>query len=152
MELSEYAFSHRPSNPIEYPDEVATADQITSGKFFPEDILSHAGNYFRDFDRTIVEKLLNVQNCPSALLRIYRGAPSNGVLNTGDWVSLSKKYAEQYAGDGCCSGDKNAKVYSYQVKAKDLSFDGDSFYEFGYWGEKLTEAETEYCTSTNVKG
>ena len=99
------------------------------------------GEYFPDYgnygDEDLISSTLKkAQSNPDMEVTIYRGAPSGGTLNTGDWVTLSKKYAEDYAGSGIYSDNSGSKVYSYKVKAKDLSFDGDSFYEFGYWGKK----------------
>lgn len=138
----DYMISHQPTSPIEYPDEVATADKITDEQFFPSDILDRPEKYFRDYydysdSRETVSKLKAIQGNPDALITIYRGAPSGGVLHTGNWVTPSYEYAKGYAGDGMNSGSKDAQVYCYKVKAKDLSFDGDSIFEFGYWGPVL---------------
>lgn len=137
-----YRITHRPSNPLEYPDEVATVDKIGDGNHFPKDILDNPDIYFPDYNnfgdgRRITSILKQAQNNPDMEVTIYRGAPSGGTLHTGDWVSLSKKYAEDYAHGGNYSDNENSKVYEYKVKVRDLSFDGDSFYEFGYWGKKL---------------
>ena len=86
----------------------------------------------------VVATLRAMQGNPDMPVRVYRGAPSNGQLNTGDWVTLSLSYANQYAGKGMYSDNKNSRVYSYIVKAGELSFDGDSIFEFGYWGETIT--------------
>lgn len=138
---NDYRLQHRPGNPIENPDEVATVDKITNGNYFPKDILIHARDYFPDYGNfKDTEKLISIlkqaQNNPDMEVTIYRGAPSGGVLNQGDWVSLSKSYAEDYAQGGNYSDNPNSKVYSYKVKVKELSFDGDSIYEFGYWGPR----------------
>lgn len=138
-EDTSYRLTHRPGNPLKYPDEVATLDKIGSGKFFPKDFLDRPQEYLADYNdygdsKYIISILKKAQNNPDMEVTIYRGAPSGGKLHTGDWVSLSKKYAEDYAHGGNYSDNENSKVYSYKVKASDLSFDGDSFYEFGYWG------------------
>lgn len=137
-----YACPHRPGNPLEYPDEVATIDKILCGDFFPKDLLQRPREYFPDYGNypgteETLSLLRKAQGNPEMTLTIYRGAPSEGHLNQGDWVTLNKRYAEQFAGNGAHSDNPNSKVYSYTVKAKELSFDGDSFYEFGYWGKSL---------------
>lgn len=55
-------------------------------------------------------------------------------FNPGDWISLSKKYAN---GESLQEG---TNVYAKKVKAKDVQFAGDSINEFGYYPEsQLTE-------------
>lgn len=140
--LSEYGLEHRPGNPLEYPDEVATVDKILNGEFLPDDMLDHPEWYFADYgdyggEKQLINTLKKAQNNPDMEVTIYRGAPSGGDLNQGDWVTLSPNYAKAYAAGGMYSDNPNSKVYSYKVKVKDLSFDGDSIYEFGYWGKKL---------------
>lgn len=138
--IEEYGLMHRPGNPLEYPDEVATIDNLTSGEFFPEDFLQHPDWYLDVSDvgaRETVATLRRVQGDPDAEVTIYRGAPSGGTLNQGDWVTLSKTYADQYARDAAYSDNANSRVYSYKVRAGDLSFDGDDIHEFGYWGKRL---------------
>ena len=135
-----YWLQHRPGNPLEDPEGVATADRITSGEFFPEDMLNHPDWYFSMEDDgawETVRILKRLQGNPDAVVTVYRGAPS-GELNTGDWVTLSKSYASIYAGDGAYSDNPNSKVYSFQAKASELSFDGDDISEFGYWGKRKT--------------
>ena len=140
--IEEYGLQHRPGNPIEYPDEVATGDKITSGDYFPKDILTHPRDYFPDYGNFKgTEKVLalykKMQGNPEMEVTIYRGSPSGGVLNTGDWVTLCEDYAKDYAAGGNYSDSPNSKVHAYtKVKAKELSFDGDSFYEMGYWGKQ----------------
>ncbi len=140
-----YKMEHRPGNPLEFPNEVATLDKMLQGDYFPDDILDRPEAYyiFNSYptDKELINKLKAAQNNPDAIITIYRGAPSNGTLNTGDWVSLSKEYAMQYAGAGGYSDNPNSMLYEYKVKAKDLSFDGDSIYEYGYWGEETNNYE-----------
>lgn len=137
-----YRLAHRPGSPIEFPDEVATADKISSGDMFPSDFLDHVDWYVPltypggdAAERETIKILNDIQGKPDAVVTIYRGAPK-GELNQGDWVTLSKQYAEIYAGDGAYSDNPNSKVYAYKAKASELSFDGDSILEFGYWGKR----------------
>lgn len=131
-----YQLQHRPGNPLKYPDEVATADKILSHGTFPDDVLSNHQWYADGYDSSTyksVQILKSLQGKPNKTVTVYRGAPK-GELNQGDWVTLDKSYAKQYAGNGGYSDNPNSKVYSYKVKASELSWDGDSFMEFGYWG------------------
>ena len=139
-EIIEYGLEHRPGNPLSDPEEVATIDKITGGGYFPDDILKNSRMYFPDAGNPgadeVVQILQRAQGNPEMEVTIYRGAPSRGVLNSGDWVTLSKSYAEQFAGAGSYSDNPNSKVYKYKAKAKELSFDGDSIFEFGYWRKR----------------
>lgn len=133
-----YRLDHRPGNPLEDPEGVATADKVGSGEFFPDDFLKHPEWYFSLDEigaRESLDVLRSIQGRPNADVTVYRGAPV-GELNQGDWVSLSKTYANEYAGDSAYSDNPNSKVYSYKVKASELSFDGDDLSEFGYWGKR----------------
>lgn len=133
-----YRLQHHPGNPLEYPDEVATADRITTGEVLPSDFLDHPEWYLTMDDDgawETVRILRSIQGDPNATVTIYRGAPK-GELNTGDWVTLSRSYAENYAGDGAYSDNPSSKVYSFKAKASELSFDGDDISEFGYWGAR----------------
>lgn len=138
----DYWFSHRPADIREYPEY--RADRITAKNgIWPKDFLTNPRVYLVDYDSydgsSVVKKLLALQGHPDMEVKIYRGDPSNGKLNTGDWVTLSKEYASIYAESGMY-GSKGAVVHSYTVKASELSFDGDSIYEFGYWGPPQVKA------------
>ena len=139
----EYFGFHRPGNPQKYPDEVATIDKLSSENFFPKGYVDEIERYIhltkeelpeaRKEARKVANILKNLQGKPDEEVTIYRGSPK-GELNQGDWVTLSKEYASLYAADGIYSGSADSKVYSFTSKAKELSFDGDSIFEFGYWG------------------
>lgn len=140
----DYRLQHRPGNPLKYPDEVATADKISSGEFFPKDFLVNTRDYLtldNHGGRESLQVLRSIQGKPNATVTVYRGSPV-GELNKGDWVTLSRTYAEQYASGGGYSDNPNSRVYSYKVKASELSFDGDDISEFGYWGESKKYGES----------
>ena len=138
IKSNSYFGAHRPSSPLKYPDEVATIDQVETHGIFPEDVLDNC-RFYADGNTREAKRCASImkslQGKPEAEVTIYRGSPK-GELNTGDWVTLDPNYAENYA-EGGSDGSKGAKVYSYKVKAKDISWDGDSFLEFGYWGPNI---------------
>ena len=138
VKSEDYFISHRPSDPRQYPDEVATIDKIETMDIFPDDVLDNC-RFYADGSTSDGKRsaaiMKRLQGKPNAEVTIYRGSPKPE-LNTGDWVTLLRYYAENYA-EGGGYGSNGAKVHSYKVKAKDLSWDGDSFLEFGYWGPKL---------------
>ena len=81
----------------------------------------------------------NARNNPDAEVTIYRGVPNEDsidTINTGDFVTLSPKYAEIHASSGYGrSGDEPGKVLTQKVKVKDLFWDGNDVNEFGYFPE-----------------
>ena len=140
-----YWTEHRPGNPLEHPGEVATIDRLGSGEFFPSDYLEHPEWYLPEIIGSVARSekgaqetiavLRSVQGNPDAPVTVYRGTPGDS-LNRGDWVTLSRSYAEEYAGEGAYSDNPDSRVLSFTAKAGELSFDGDSLYEFGYWGKR----------------
>lgn len=103
---------------------------------FP-DIHQHS-EYYRTHEPQMDNRSLSVinktRNKPDARVTVYRTVP-HGVrtINTGDWVTPSKEYAQQ---EGRHSTDpaKDQPVIHATVKAQHLYTDGDSIHEFGYAG------------------
>ena len=81
----------------------------------------------------------SVRGKPDAEVTIYRGVPdeeSIKSINPGDFVTLSKKYAELHAGSGYGQSGKEAgKILSQKVKVKEIRSDGNDLNEFGYFPE-----------------
>lgn len=130
-EVQDYAMSHRPS------ESGAIASDITkNGEYIPKDFYEHPEYYSQiknqgDYGNATRESfavLQKIKGKPEAEVTIYRASPSKE-LNNGDWVTLSKKYAEIHAKD-------SMPVNSYKVKAKDIQFAGDDINEFGYYPTK----------------
>ena len=139
-----YFTRHRPPGPDEAadPDEPAVfAYKITTddGGVFPNDMLDHPEFYLEDARREDVKEtvaaLRRIQGDPDAVVTIYRGAPGDYV-NTGDWVTLSRSYAEEYTGGSFYSGGPDSRLLSIEAKASELTWSGDSWFEFGYWGKR----------------
>lgn len=80
-------------------------------------------------DKESVRVIQAIRNKPEAMVTIYRAVPT-GVedINPGDWVTLSRSYAETHL----VSNVDGGHVISMKVPAKDLWFDGNSINEFGY--------------------
>ena len=79
----------------------------------------------------------SVKGNPDAEVTIYRGVPDEESItdiNPGDFVTLSKKYAELHAASGYGrSGDEAGKIISKKVKVKDIYWDQNDVNEFGYF-------------------
>lgn len=79
---------------------------------------------------------------PETKVKIYRGIPKNAPKSQqrifrGDWVSLSPNVAKDYPLSGdWVSSDKfikhQGKIITKLVRARDLSWAGDTLDEFGY--------------------
>ena len=80
------------------------------------------------YDNKAILAMRSIRNKPDAEITIYRAAPK-GVsdINGGDWVTLTKEYAEQHA-----KYDPSYEVISKKVKASEIATDGNSIHEFGY--------------------
>lgn len=143
-----YWLQHRPSDleaAANHEGAALAYDLLNPDGVFPNDILDHPEWYFAEVigslarsepgARETIATLKSIQGKPDAVLTIYRGAPSDD-LNTGDWVTLSRSYAEIYAGDGPYSDNPSSRVNAFKAKASELTFSGDSLYEFGYWGKR----------------
>jgi hypothetical protein len=106
---------------------------------YPDDFYSGQGaQYYGDGaeparDAMIVSQMQSMKGRPNAEVTIYRAVPKSvptkEALNTGDWITLDRKYAKEH-GKGALNGDY--KIISKTVRARDLFTNGDSIYEMGY--------------------
>lgn len=71
--------------------------------------------YLTNYDLADLSKLKKLQGNPDANVKIYRASPKNE-LNSGDWVTTSKTYANDI------KKQNGGKVYEYTIKAKDLIY------------------------------
>lgn len=76
-----------------------------------------------------MQQLNKVRNNPDAMVTIYRATTGDNI-NNGDWITLSKTYADTHNQHSL--GGKG-KVISMQVRAKDIQFAGDDIKEWGYY-------------------
>jgi hypothetical protein len=106
-------------------------------QIYPDDIYTpKAAIYYGDeagslHDQQVIRLFMTLRGDPEAKVKIYRAVPNNEsmVINTGDWVTISKKYAKRH-GESTLRGDY--KVEELTVPAKTLYTDANSLYEFGY--------------------
>lgn len=82
-------------------------------------------------DKAMFELANRVRGNPNAEVTMYRAVPKNvKTINSGDWVTLSKNYAQNH-GESVLQDDY--KILSKKVKAQDLWTNADSIQEFGYF-------------------
>jgi hypothetical protein len=86
-------------------------------------------------DRESMAAVRSIRGKPEAEVTIYRAAPKSDV-NHGDWVTLSRSYAEDHAKHPTDPA-QDMPVASMTVKAKTLWWDGNSINEFGYAGPNV---------------
>ena len=119
-----YRIAHRPMK-----DAGGAARLHDLTKSFPEDVYGpQALQFYGSGDpreKSVIRTLRALRGKPDAEITIYRGVPKDapGIINKGDWVTLSPEVAKDYG----------EQVISMKVKAKDVTSWADSLLEFGYF-------------------
>lgn len=123
----EYMMAHRPT------ESGITADDLTNQNVespMPADF--YDAKYFNMDDeatRESVEAIRSVKGNPHGKIKIYRATVGDSI-NDGDWVTLSKKYAETH---NAHSLEGKGKILEMEVSAEDIQFAGDDIREWGYF-------------------
>ena len=157
---TDYMMAHRPTETGAY------ASNITKGtgewdSLMPEDVYEHPEWYFdmnQEYSKESFKVLKQIKNNPNAEITIYRATTGNKI-NKGDWVTLSKKYAE-YHNNSQFKGQGN--IIELKVKAKDVQYAGDDINEFGYFpqtdiqttdnqGRILSKEQQEFFKDSKVR-
>ena len=134
-----YRMQHTPN-----PEGARLDDMTGGGEYFPDDIYSSNGLKFygdpnNKFDRESFDVIQSVKGNPEAEVTIYRAVPNEDNINTinsGDFVTLSKEYADMHGASGYgIDGQEAGKIISQKVKVKHLRSDGNDLNEFGYFPE-----------------
>jgi len=135
--MTTYRGSHKAPN----PDFGAPLHDLTGGgQMYPADVYSSKavqfyGTGYPKADKEAFSLANKVRGNPDAEVTMYRAVPKDesiSSINKGDWVTLSKDYAQNH-GESVLGN--NYKIISQKVKAKDLWTNADSIQEFGYWPE-----------------
>ena len=135
-----YRMQHQPNE-----EGAPLFDMTGGGQVFPDDIYSPDGLRFygnpnSEFDRESYDIIQKVRGNPEAEVTIYRAVPNEesiSTINPGDFVTISKKYAELHGESGYGKdGTDKGKILSIKVKAKDLRSEGNDLNEFGYFPNK----------------
>ena len=123
---NDYFMEHRPT------ETGAFASDITdNGNLIPSDVYEHPEYYFTmdEAHNETMNALKKVKDNPDGEITIYRATPGD-TLNYGDWVTLSKSYAELH---NKTQFDGKANILELKVKANDIQYAGDDICEFGYY-------------------
>ena len=150
-ENNEYRMQHRaPSNPG-YESDEARRNDIENGPDVnledialgynrqPDDYFTNPRGYLNDtpHGRESTDAVANAlssirQGGRDVTVKVYRAVPTTmkeGKLRNGDWVSLSRRYAEMH-GNHALNGEY--RIMEDEVPAKDIWWDGNDVNEFGY--------------------
>lgn len=116
-----------------YPEDFYTAQ----GKSIYAPGPSFQGDEYGIANNESYNIIRSVKDNPEAEITIYRAVPDEDdidTINRGDFVTLSKTYADLHAASGYGrSGQDAGKVIAEKVKVKDLYWDGNDVNEFGYF-------------------
>ena len=127
-----YRMSHQPSEVG--PRAHNLTEDGGEGEYLTDDVYANPERYSGAGTTVIRETMAQLKQAkgnPDAIVTIHRWAPEGNAIEAGNWVSLSKTYAEQH-GESNSSG-KAGSVISLDVPAKTIRFAGDDLAEFGYW-------------------
>jgi GNAT superfamily N-acetyltransferase len=142
---SDYWGGHRP-----FEDGDPLHDLGSEGTF-PQDVYDHPEWYsFDGYEREIGPILRAVRGKPDAMVTIYRALPPGAprVINTGDWVTLSERYARQHA---MKSDDptEDWPVISAEVPASTVRSGGSDIIEWGYFGSPVNARTASLHTASS---
>ena len=113
-------------------DRMGVGYDLTSEGIIDDNIYTNPEWYAVMSEKSYQESyavLNRVRNKPNANVTIYRATPSNEI-NPGDWVTLSKSYAQEHL-ERVLNNEGN--IVKKVVKAKDIQWAGDDVNEFGYF-------------------
>ena len=134
-----YGYDHRPT---EGPRAFNLTEKVDGEEMIPSDMYEQwYGSRGTLADKESIAALQKIKGKPDASVTIYRAAPTES-WNYGDWVTLSKKYAQEhktsnapYTDEFGFTSGKDLNIYEKTVKAKDLKWAADDINEFGYFPE-----------------
>jgi hypothetical protein len=120
-----------------YPDDVY--DARVAAQYY-----GHGGNHAA-MDRESLQAIAAARGNPDAMVTVYRAVPDSvqGGLNPGDWVTASRRYAEEHGqgliGDPRFGESGGYRIIEQQVPARELFTDGNSINEFGWSPDTSTQ-------------
>lgn len=128
----DYKMTHRPDNDWHMtPDDLLGENSVA-----PKDVYEHPEYYTIHSNKNVLketkEALEKVKGNPDAKITIYR-ATTGDTINDGDWITLSKSYAEDH---NYSQLDGKGKVISKEVPVKDVEWAGDDLSEWGYFPKR----------------
>ena len=134
------------------PGEGEGLHEIGSGKIWPKDFHERPWEYRLDADEESMAKVHGSRDWPGRKVWAYRALPSpHREVNTGDWVSTSRRYARQ-EGRTNSNPDDDYPVVKFQARAEHLRNEGNSLDEWSYTGPKVNRALVHFSGGANHRG
>lgn len=131
----DYRMTHQPSD--DGPRAFDLTEDGGGDWSMPSDVYDNP-HLYTGADATVrketMEQLERVRGNPDGLVTVYRYAPEGREFEVGNWVSLSRTYAEQH---GASNPTPGGTVQSMQVPAREVRFAGDDLAEFGWHPEPV---------------
>lgn len=138
-EVEEYGGHHRPSRAGVLHDLLGgdpERDVMPPDDFYDK---PHLYTGYPGSVKDTARVMRRVRGKPDATVTVYRAAPPEAThLNTGDWVTLHRGYAEDHARDHSDDPERPFAVHEAEVPAKHVEWAGDDLAEWGYWGPSIT--------------
>lgn len=108
-------------------------------ELYGDDYLESPHYYTGHPDPEMIRQLRAAVGNPDAKLTIYRALPKKHTyINDGDWVALSRSYAQTHL-DSISDGTQDEwHIVSYEAPASALWSEGNDLAEWGYNGKPLT--------------
>lgn len=136
----EYQMGHRPNlyvgdSETKFPLSNMEADPDYLPKIYGDNEASTVrnllmlGNTGPDAQRS-AKIIAQYQNQPDKMVKIFRQAPKD--MNYGDWVGLTKEYADNHIGNS-----PNNQLWEREVPASEVMFAGDDINEWGYYPKQV---------------
>lgn len=136
----EYQMGHRPNlyvgdSETKFPLSNMEADPDYLPKIYGDNEASTVrnllmlGNNGPDAQRS-AKIIAQYQNQPDKMVKIFRQAPKD--MNYGDWVGLSKEYADNHIGNS-----PDNRLWEREVPASEVMFAGDDINEWGYYPKQV---------------
>lgn len=124
-EANEYRMQHTAPSLEEDPSGSDLSDAMPD--IYSPNAKRYHGTGSRHDDKAL-KVIRDMKGKPNATVTIYRAVPTSvDEINPGDWVTITKEYAQEHIGS-----DEGYKIISKKVKAKEIANDGNSIHEFGY--------------------
>lgn len=148
----EYQMGHRPSlyvgdSETKFPLSNMEADPDYLPKIYGDNEASTVRNLLMlgdtgpDAQRS-AKIIAQYQNQPDKMVKIFRQAPKD--MNYGDWVGLTKEYADNHIGN-----NPNNQLWEREVPASEVMFAGDDINEWGYY-PKQVQLDDEIANELNM--
>lgn len=148
----DYRMAHRPNeNGVFAYDLNNSAANSEFDTWAPNDVYDNPQYYiFSGSDKAKAEAASAVKALkgasPEQKVKIYR-ATTGDSINPGDWITLSKEYANGH-NDSWLEG--KGKVVEMEVPAKDIRWAGDDLQEWGYFPQAQTRTQASETAATKT--